>query len=34
MSLKDEIKKYLIDDIELVKKIEKLMIKVDIISDK
>lgn len=33
MSLKDEIKKYLIDDIELVKKIEKLMIKVDIISD-
>lgn len=33
MNIKDEIKQHLVDDIDLVRKIEKLMIKVDIISD-
>ena len=33
MSIKDEINQHLVDDIELVRKIEKLMIKVDIMSD-
>lgn len=33
MSIKDEIKEHLVNDIELAQKIEKLMIKVDIMSD-
>lgn len=33
MSIKDEINQHLVDDIELVRKIEKLMTKVDIMSD-
>jgi hypothetical protein len=33
MNIKDEINQHLVDDIDLVRKIEKLMIKVDIISD-
>ncbi|WP_294956323.1 hypothetical protein [Sulfurovum sp.] len=33
MNIKDEIDQLLLDDIELVKKIEKLMIKVDVMSN-
>lgn len=33
MNIKDEINQHLVDDIELVKKIEELMIKVDIMGD-
>jgi hypothetical protein len=33
MNIKDEINQHLVDDIDLVRKIEKLIIKVDIISD-